>query len=160
MRHATQADLPRIVEIYNSTIASRQVTSDVEPVTVESRRAWFERHSPDRRPCLVHDIGGQAAAWVSFEPFYGRPAYEHTAEISIYVAAEHRGRGLGRRLLDEAIALAPRLGIRTLVGCIFAHNGPSLRLFASAGFRQWGLLPDVAEMDGREYSLAILGRRV
>jgi phosphinothricin acetyltransferase len=52
------------------------------------------------------------------------------------------------------------LGIRTLLAFIFAHNAPSLRLFQAAGFERWGLLPRVAEMDGREYSLAILGRRM
>ncbi|MGF6848058.1 L-amino acid N-acyltransferase YncA [Chitinophaga sp. W3I9] len=49
-RHATEADLPRIVEIYNTTIASRMVTADTSPVTVESRLPWFHAHNNTRRP--------------------------------------------------------------------------------------------------------------
>ena len=53
MRHATENDLPAIVEIYNASIPSRMSTADLEPVTVESRRAWFLKHSPERYPLLV-----------------------------------------------------------------------------------------------------------
>jgi L-amino acid N-acyltransferase YncA len=81
-------------------------------------------------------------------------------EVSLYVAPEHRRRGVGRGLLAEAVRLASSLGIRTLLGFIFSHNEPSLRLFRSLGFEPWGELPRVAEMDGREYGLTILGKRV
>jgi L-amino acid N-acyltransferase YncA len=160
VRHATDADLPRIVEIYNATVPTRQATADTEPVSVDSRRAWFREHDPARRPILVQDVDGQVAAWLSFSSFYGRPAYRHTVEVSLYVAPEHRRRGVGRGLLAEAVRLAPSLGIRTLLGFIFSHNEPSLRLFRSLGFEPWGELPRVAEMDGREYGLTILGKRV
>jgi phosphinothricin acetyltransferase len=159
MRPAVEADLPAIVAIYNSTVAGRQVTADTEPVTVDARRAWFERHTSGR-PILVHEEGGEVAAWLSFEPFHERPAYHATAQLSLYVAAAWRRRGLGRMLIAEAVALAPSLGIRTLVGLVFSHNTPSLRLLASAGFEEWGRLPDVAEMDGRRYSLTIMGLHV
>ena len=55
---------------------------------------------------------------------------------------------------------APALGIATVLGFIFAHNGPSIRLFETQGFSRWGLLPRVCEMDGVERDVAILGRRV
>ena len=160
MRLATESDLPAIVAIYNTTVPTRQSTSDIEEVSVESRREWFRQHTPDTRPVLVHEIDGQIVAWVSFQSFYGRPAYRHTAEISIYIAPPHRAQGLGRRLLTEAIAMAPALGIHTLLGFIFAHNAPSLRLFQSLGFEEWGRLPNIAEMDAKEYSLCLLGKRV
>ncbi|MEE8620408.1 MAG: N-acetyltransferase family protein [Syntrophobacteria bacterium] len=160
MRHATESDLPRIVVIYNSTIPTRQSTADTEEVSVESKRDWFRKHTPDKRPIIVHEIEGEVTAWLSFESFYGRPAYDHTAEISIYVASEYRGKGLGRQLLQEAIELTPSLGIKTLIGNIFSHNEPSLRLFRSFGFEEWGKLPDIADMDGKEYSLSIVGKRI
>jgi phosphinothricin acetyltransferase len=160
MRHATESDLPRIVVIYNSTIPTRQSTADTEEVSVESKRDWFRKHTPDKRPIIVHEIEGEVTAWVSFESFYGRPAYDHTAEISIYVASEYRGKGLGRQLLQEAIELTPSLGIKTLIGNIFSHNEPSLRLFRSFGFEEWGKLPNIADMDGKEYSLSIVGKRI
>jgi len=160
MRHATEKDLPKIVEIYNSTVPTRISTADTEKVSVRSRMEWFQKHSPNKRPLLVHEIDNTVVGWVSLESFYGRPAYDHTAEISIYIAEEHRGKGLGRRLLNEAIQLTPVLGIKTLVGYIFSHNTPSIRLFKSVGFEEWGKLPNIAEMDGKEYSLSILGKRI
>lgn len=160
MQLAAEQDLPRIVAIYNSTVPTRIATADTEEVSVESKLEWFRRHTPDRRPILVERIDGEIAAWVSFESFYGRPAYDHTAEISIYIAPEFRRQGLGGRLLKEAIEMTPALGVKTIVGYIFSHNEGSIRLFESFGFKEWGRLPDIAEMDGREYSLSILGKRV
>ena len=160
MRHATESDLPRIVVIYNSTIPTRQSTADTEEVSVESKKDWFRKHTPDKRPIIVHEIEGEVAAWLSFESFYGRPAYDHTAEISIYVASKYRGKGLGRQFLQEAIEMTPSLGIKTLIGNIFSHNEPSLRLFRSFGFEEWGKLPNIADMDGKEYSLSIVGKRI
>jgi len=160
MRTATEQDLPAIVSIYNATVPTRQSTADTEPVTVASRMEWFRQHIPGRRPLLVHEDGGTIVGWVSFQSFYGRPAYDHTVEISIYIARENRGQGLGRKLLSEALAMTAALKIKTIVCYIFAHNEPSIRLFKSLGFSEWGNLPRVAEMDDKEYSLSILGRRV
>ena len=159
-RPATREDLPHIVDIYNSTVASREVTADLEPVSVESRVPWFEAHSPGHRPLWVSEIDGTIAAWLSFSSFYGRPAYEHTAEISVYLDAAFRRRGLGGYLLDEAIHHAPSLGLRVLLAFVFDHNHPSMTLFQGRAFESWGLLPRVAQLDGMERDLAILGRRV
>ena len=67
---------------------------------------------------------------------------------------------MARALLAHAIAAAPALGLRTLLGFIFAHNAPSLALFERAGFAVWGRLPRVAELDGVARDLSILGRAV
>ncbi len=159
-RLATLADLPRIVEIYNSTVASRMVTADLEPVSVESRLHWFEEHCPDSRPLWVVERDGDVAAWLSFSSFYGRPAYDGTAEVSVYVDERARRHGLGAYLLRAAIAQAPGIGVRTLLGFIFAHNVPSLALFEKFGFERWGHLPRVAVLDDVERDLVIVGRRV
>lgn len=158
-RLAARDDLARIVEIYNATIASRRATADTEPVSVESRVKWFEEHTPDFRPLWVVEVEGRIAAWLSFSSFYGRPAYNKTAELSVYVHESLRGRGLGSSLLAQAIAHAPSLKVDTLLGFIFGHNEPSLRLFEKSGFARWGVLPRVASMDGVERDLVIVGRR-
>lgn len=161
LRDATEADLPAIVEIYNSTIASRMVTADLAPVTVESRRPWFAAHQTPSRPLWVLcDTAGTVAAWLSFDTFYPRAAYDGTAMIGIYVAPPHRRRGLGRSLLVTAIERAPALGLHSLLGYIFGHNAPSLRLFESHGFARWGHLPNVAVLDGFARDLIIVGLRV
>jgi L-amino acid N-acyltransferase YncA len=160
MRIATESDLAEIVGIYNSTIPTRLSTADTVEVTIESRLDWFRQHIPNKRPLLVHEQDNKIVAWVSFQSFYGRAAYDQTAEISIYISPECRGKHLGKTLLAEAFGITQQLNIKTVVGFIFSHNVPSLRLFKSFGFEEWGKLPNVAEMDGKEFSLSILGKRV
>jgi len=160
IRDAVEADLPTIVEIYNSTVHSRMVTADPEPVSVESRRAWFREHDPLSRPIWVAEVEGEVAGWLSFEDFRKRAAYHATAEVSVYVSERHRRRGIGRRLLEEAIGRAPDLGLRTLTGGIFGHNEPSIKLFEGFGFEKWAYYPRVAELDGVERDLVVLGLRL
>jgi phosphinothricin acetyltransferase len=136
------------------------VTADLEPVTVESRLAWFHAHGPQARPLWVVEENGTVLAWLSFSDFYGRPAYLRSAEVSIYLAESMRGKGLGKQLLQAALERAPALGIDTVLGFIFGHNEPSLRLFKGFEFQTWGTLPRVAVLDGVERDLVILGRRL
>lgn len=165
-RIARPEDLPVIVEIYNSTVASREVTADTEPVSVASRQQWFDDHNPQRRPLWVIHAAGDLRAqpevlgWMSYSNFYGRPAYSGTAELSIYIAQAWRGKGIGRYCLSEAIAFAPGIAVHTLLGFIFGHNLASLALFEKFGFATWANLPRVANLDGIERDLIILGRRV
>ncbi len=161
-RLATLDDLPAIVAIYNSTVASREVTADTEPVSVESRLAWFHDHAPARRPLWVVEQEGREGilGWISYSNFYGRPAYSGTVEVSIYSAEAARGQGLGRYCLEEALAFAPSLDVHTVLGFIFGHNQPSLALFRRFGFETWATLPRVANLDGVERDLLILGKRV
>lgn len=160
IRDAHESDMPAIVDIYNSTIPSRMVTADTSPVTVESRLAWFHDHQQATRPVWVAEVHGAVVGWLSFSSFYTRPAYNATAEVSIYIAEDYRGKGIGKVLLAKAIEHSPRLGITTLLGFIFAHNVPSLQLFEKFGFECWGYLPGVAVLDDLEKDLAILGLRV
>jgi phosphinothricin acetyltransferase len=157
---ATIDDLPLIVEIYNSTVASRLVTADTEPVTVGDKLNWFEAHNPATRPLWMVNDNKQVIGWVSYNNFYGRPAYNGTAELSIYLHPEVRGKGYGKKILAYCMAEAPRLKIHTLLGFIFKHNEPSIQLFKQAGFAEWGQLQDVAVMDGVRYSLLIFGKKI
>ena len=161
IRDATESDLPAILEIYNSTIPSRMVSADTEPVSIEQRLPWFREHEPARRPLWVAEGAGELVGWMSLGDFYdGRPAYNHTVEIGVYVKDGHRGDGIGTYLLDEAVRRAPGLGIKTLTAGIFGHNRPSIRLFEGFGFEQWADFPRVAELDGVERDLIILGLRI
>lgn len=160
-RHAQPADLPAIVAIYNASIPGRLATADTEPVSVASREPWFREFDPARRPLWVlGSAPGRVDAWLSVRSFYGRPAYHRTAEVSVYTAPSAQRRGLGRRLLAHALVEAPALGLATLLAFVFGHNAPSLALFAREGFAPWGSLPRVAELDGVERDLVILGHRV
>ncbi|CAM3615946.1 GNAT family N-acetyltransferase [Marinicrinis lubricantis] len=157
---ATLDDLPQIVDIYNSTIASRMVTADLEPVTEESRLPWFHAHTPDHRPLWVLKDQQTVMAWASLSTFYGRPAYHGTAELSIYVSETARGQGTGSTLMKHVLEECPKLKVHHLLGFVFAHNEPSLALLRKFEFEQWGYFPKVAILDDIERDLVILGKHV
>ncbi len=160
-RDATLDDLPKIVEIYNSTVASRLVTADLEPVSVESKLDWFHQHNSEFRPLwMVLDSEKNTVGWVSFQDFYGRPAYQKTAEISIYIDEKYRDKGFGKQILELSIKKCPSLEIENLLAFIFAHNLPSLSLFEKFGFELWANLKNIAELDGEKGSLIILGKNI
>jgi L-amino acid N-acyltransferase YncA len=161
IRDAEESDLPAIVEIYNAAIPARIATADLEPITVESRRDWFQHYHPDKRPLWVLEVNHTIAAWISLTSFYsGRPAYLATAEISIYIAPQHQRQGYGKRLVKQMIAACPRLGVTTLLAMYFDHNTGSRKLFESLGFQPQGHLTEIAVLDGQKRGLIIAVRRV
>ncbi|MFO0623464.1 MAG: N-acetyltransferase family protein [Polyangia bacterium] len=157
---ASQADLDRIVATYNASIPSRLVTADLQPVTVDSRLPWFAAHDPTRRPLWLIVERDQYRGWLSLQSFYGRPAYDGVAEVSLYLEPIAQGRGIGRWALIELMTRAPAYSLHTLLGFIFGHNLPSLVLFERLGFVRWGHLPHVANMDGVMRDLIIVGKKV
>lgn len=158
IRDAVETDLPVIIEIYNATVPTRMVTAELEPTNVEARLPWFREHSPEQYPFWVMESDGRVIGWLDFKKFLPRCAYRGTAEISVYVDENFRGRGVGQRLLQHAIAHAPSLGITALVGLIFGHNEASLKLFERLGFERWAFLPGVAQLDGVQRDLVMLGQ--
>ena len=160
LRHATEADLPAIVAIYNAAIATGQSTADTQSQTVAGRLPWFRNHSHASRPIWVAVVGTTVIGWLSLQSFQGRPGYRITAEVSVYVARESRRHGIATLLLRHAIAGSPALGLRNLLALVFAHNAPSIALFTSLGFRQMGHLPRVAVLNNQERDLIIFGLRL
>jgi len=105
------------VAIYNASIPGRMATADLMPVSVAERRAWFEDFDPRRRPLWIfsRDEGSAPLGWLSVRSFYGRPAYAETVEVGVYIDPSAQRQGIGRQLLNHAIARAPALGISTLL---------------------------------------------
>lgn len=160
-RNATELDLPKIVEIYNTTIASRMVTADVIEVSVDDKRDWFLQHNPKNRPLwMVENPKREIVGWVSFQSFYGRPAYDGTVEMSIYLDLNFRGCGFGKQILEYSLKKGVDLDFKNVLAFIFSHNEPSVNLFQSFGFEIWGNLPNIAILDGQEKTLLILGKRL
>ena len=159
-RDALREDLPAIVGTYNSTIPSRMVTADLEPVSVESKVAWFNAHNPSTRPLWVVLWNNEYAGWISFTDFKSRDAYRKTAELGIYLEAKFRGNGLGDRCLAYAIQKCSELNITSLTGFIFGHNEPSLKLFYKHGFEKWAHLPGICDMEGVLRDVIIVGKKV
>lgn len=158
VRDAGDQDLQAIRAIYNAAIPAGMATADLTPQTAEARLAWWRDRDLPRRPVLVAtNHAGAVIAWGSFSDFKARAAYAPCAEISVYVAPEAAGRGVGRCVLDALLARAPGCGIDRILAICFAHNEPSLRLFRSRGFETWGSLPEVCDMRGTRRSVTMLG---
>ena len=173
VQRANDEDLSEILLIYNQSIAGKQATANLEPVTHEERAAWFAEHIDSAtRPIYVVRMlesaiesrmqkeGASIVAWGSFSDLYARPAYHISSEISIYIHNDYHGRGLGSLLVRWMLQQASSLGIYNVAALIFAHNQPSLGLFGKLGFEQWGLMPKVCDMDGFIADVVMLGKSV
>lgn len=164
-RDAIEADLRRVVEIYNFAVATRKCSCDLGPTTVEARRPSFLEHTPNHRPFWVgedtsHPEFGVAGYLGFFHFMNERPGYFITADLAIYLHPDYQGKGLGTYLVTRAIDRAPSLGIETLTATIFASNDSSLALFTKMGFERWGFMPRVARLEGLEKDLVLVGRRL
>jgi L-amino acid N-acyltransferase YncA len=164
-RDATDKDLPKIVEIYNFAVATRESSCDLEPATVASRQDSFSNHSPGHRPIwAAEDADAPEQGVVGYLGFFHfmneRPGYYITADLAIYLHPTYQGKGLGTFLLSEAIVHAPSLGIEVLAVTIFASNKPSVNLFTRHGFERWGFMPRVARLESIERDLVMMGRRL
>ena len=147
IRPALRQDLPAIVDIYNSTVATRQSTADLSPTTVAEREMWFAAHTDKRPIYALYDADGTVLAWGSFSDYHPRYAYHISAEVSVYVRHDMRGAGVGK-------------DIRNVIALVFGHNYPSLNLFHRFGFEEWGRLPQVCDLDTMLADVVILGKRI
>jgi L-amino acid N-acyltransferase YncA len=157
---ATLEDLSFIVDVYNSTVAGRQVTADTVPVSVESRLDWFYQHNPKNRPLWLIKYQDKPCGWISLSSFYGRPAFYKTVEISLYLHQDFRGKKIGQFMVDKIEQFAKQAGIEAIFSYVFRHNLPSVNLFKKMQYQQWGLLPKIAELDNVQRDLVILGKRL
>jgi phosphinothricin acetyltransferase len=148
VRRASLADVAGITRIYNEGIADRIATFETEQRTQEERRAWLEARD-ERHPVLVAVDGGTVLGWVSLNVFNARHAYRFVAELSVYVAREARGRGVGSLLLSAVIEEARRLGFHKIVLAGFPFNERGVALYRKFGFREVGLYREQGVLEGR-----------
>src|ERR1041384_4824744 len=134
-RHATHDDLPGILEIYNEAVANTTASYDYEPRTLEHRIAWFEDHVKNHLPVFVAvNEDGRVAGWSALNRYHDRKGYQFTAENSVYVAADRRGKGIGKLLMKPLIESARKRGLHAILAGIDAENEASVKLHASFGF--------------------------
>jgi len=139
----TPADWEQVREIYQEGIASGQATFEVEAPSWEQ---WDAAHHPFAR--LVARFAGRVIGWTALNPVSRRRCYGGVAEVSVYVGADQRGRGVGRLLLLAVIAESERHGIWTLQGATFPENEASRRLQRACGFREIGRRERIAQLRG------------
>jgi phosphinothricin acetyltransferase len=145
---------PEVLAIYQAGIDTGNATFETDAPDWE---AWNEGHLQTGR--LVALADGRVAGWAALSPISRRQVYRGVAEVSVYVAPEWRGRGVGKRLLESLIAAAETAGIWTLQAAVFPENIATLRLHTSLGFRLVGRRERIGKLHGTWRDTVLLERR-
>lgn len=148
IRRAAFEDLEQITGIYNDAIKKTTATFDTEPKTLEEQESWFAEHDA-RHPVLVVDEDGLIIAWASLSQWSDRCAYSDTAEISLYVKEEHRGKGIGKQLMRAIIQEGKTASLHTVIARIAGSNKISADLCKSFGFQYIGTMREIGNKFGQ-----------
>jgi len=151
----TAADWPAVRDIYAEGIATGNATFET---SAPSWPAWDAGHTPDHRFVAV-DADDTVLGWVACSSVSDRCVYAGVLELSVYVAAAARGRGVGSALLAALVASTEAAGVWTLQTGIFPENEPSLALHARFGFRVVGTRERIGRMNGVWRDTVLLERR-
>ena len=157
VRAAAAADAAAIARIYNQGIEDRLATLETELRTPDERRQWMAARGP-RHPVVVAETGGEVVGWASLNRFNPRPAYDHVADISVYIERGWRGRGVGRRLIEALVALGRALDYHKLVLAAFPFNAAGMALYQRAGFRAVGVYREQGLLDGAWVDVIVMER--
>lgn len=147
-------DWPEVKKIYEEGIATKNATFQKEAPSWEE---WDKGHLHKCR--FVAKEGERILGWAALSPVSGRCVYAGVTEVSIYLAASVRGKGLGSRLLNHLIDESEKNNIWTLQAGIFPENIASIGLHKKCGFREVGLREKLGEMDGVWRDVVLLERR-
>jgi L-amino acid N-acyltransferase YncA len=155
VRPAAPKDAAAICRIYNQGIEDRVATLETELRTPTERLQWLSARGP-RHPVIVAEVGRQVAGWGSLNSFNPRPAYDHVADLSVYVERQWRGKGVGRRLLGRLIELARGLGYHKMVLATFPFNSPGIALYQRLGFGEVGTYHEQGLLDDKWVDVSIM----
>jgi L-amino acid N-acyltransferase YncA len=156
VRDARPEDAAAIARIYNQGIEDRVATLETQLRTPEERAAWMAARGP-RHPVLVAvDDAGEVVGWGSLNQFNPRAAYDHVADFSVYVAREHRGRGIGRLLVQALEERARAIGFHKMVLAAFPYNEAGMRLYERHGFRTVGVYHEQGMLDGKWVDVIVM----
>jgi len=150
IRRVEEGDLPALLAIYNYYVRETPVTFDIEPRTLQQRRAWFDGFAQTGRyQCFVAVKDGEAVGWASSHPYKDRAAYDTTVMSSIYLSPEVCGLGLGRRLYATLFEALKDEDIHRVFGGISLPNAASVGLHLAFGFEAVGIYREVGRKFGR-----------
>ena len=150
-----------ILAIFNDAIAHSTALYDYHPRAPESMGPWFAAKQRGGFPVLgLEDDAGTLLGFASWGGFRAWPAYKYTVEHSVYVHPAHRGRGLGRVLMQALLDAAAQREVHTMIGGIDADNAASIRLHTQLGFTHAGTVREVGFKFGRWLDLAFYQRRL
>ena len=153
IRDLRPGDWSEVAAIYRDGIATGDATFDTD---VPSWEQWDAAH-PQHRVVAVDD--GSVLGWAALSPASDRCCYAGVAEVSVYVASQARGGGVGRALLEALIERAEAAGVWTIQAGIFPENEASLALHERCGFRVVGVRERLGQMNGVWRDVVFLERR-
>jgi L-amino acid N-acyltransferase YncA len=145
---------PVVRKIYESGIATGKATFQTE---APEWSEWNNSHLQHSR--IVAVVNDEVVGWAALTPVSGRCVYAGVAEVSVYVSTEHRGKGIGKLLLDQLISESEKNNIWTLQAGVFPENNSSLKIHEKAGFRKIGLRERIGKMKGVWRDTVLLERR-
>jgi L-amino acid N-acyltransferase YncA len=154
IRNLTFTDWPQVQAIYESGIATGHATFEMQSPDWEN---WDKNRLPFCRLVACEDK--KVWAWAALSPVSSRAVYSGVAEVSIYICAESRGKGIGNILLEDLITESENNGIWTLQAGIFPENKASIKLHQGAGFRIIGYREKIGKMHGLWRDTVQLERR-
>jgi L-amino acid N-acyltransferase YncA len=140
--------------IYLEGIATGDATFETE---APDWQRWHESHLQFGR--LVVRQSERLLGWAALSPVSSRAVYAGVAEVSLYVSAAQRGKGIGRLLLTQLIEEAEKNGIWTLQAGIFPENMASIVLHQKCGFREVGRRQRLGKLNDRWRDVMLLERR-
>ncbi|HTR02135.1 MAG TPA: GNAT family N-acetyltransferase [Thermoanaerobaculia bacterium] len=147
-------DWDDVRRIYLEGIATGNATFETEAPPWDD---WDAAHRPDSR--FVARQGGRVVGWAALSRVSGRCVYGGVAEVSVYVAADARGGGVGRRLLEALVGASEEAGVWTLQAGIFPENTASIALHERCGFRRVGVRERLGRSGATWRDVALLERR-
>ena len=148
-----------ILDIFNEAIVNSTALYDYKPRPPESMATWFATKRANGFPVIgVEDEAGTLLGFASYGTFRAWPAYKYSVEHSIYIHRDHRGKGLGRRLLQAIVDAARERNVHTLIGGIDAANDASIALHRALGFEHAGTIRQAGFKFGRWLDLAFYQR--
>ena len=148
VRNATPNDAEAVRRIYNEGIADRIATLDIDPKSSEDMAAWWADHT-GRYPVFVADESGNVVGWASLNPYSHRCACRGVADLSVYVARERRGTGVGSALLAAIERAAKENDFHKVVLFALASNTNGRRLYEKAGYAEVGVFREQGQLDGK-----------
>jgi phosphinothricin acetyltransferase len=149
VRSAVGADLGAIGRIYNEGIEDRIATLDEQPKTDDDMAAWWAAHQGRYAVLVAEDANGDIRGWASLNPYSHRCAYAGVADLSIYVARDARGSGVGSALLAALEKAAKGHDFHKIVLFTFTFNAGGQRLYRKLGYREVGVFHEMGKLDGR-----------
>ena len=147
---------PAVCDIYAQGIATRNATFETELPDWEK---WDASHRRDGRLVARAEDEGTLLGWAALSQVSARRVYAGVTEVSVYVASQARGHGVGKALLQALIEESETAGLWTLQAGIFPENSASLALHKSCGFRQVGIRQRIGKVDGMWRDVVLLERR-